>query len=105
MWDKKHKYFSEEDIKEVEKKIDDIYGKSEKGVFNTEEVENLRLLEGKKDSLLKREEKMWGLKSRALLLPEGDRNTQKIHRYASHMKSINTIFEIKNGHGNMVRTF
>ena len=35
MWDKKHKYFSQEDIKKVEKKIDDIYGKSEKAAFST----------------------------------------------------------------------
>ena len=105
MWDKKHKYFSQEDIKEVENKIDDIYGKSEKGVFNIEEVENLRLLEGNKDSLLKSEEKMWKLKSRALWLKEGEKNTKYFHRYASYRKNIINIFEIRKGQGKMENPF
>ena len=37
-WDKKHKPFSHKDLKEVEKMIAEIYGKNEKGVFNTEEI-------------------------------------------------------------------
>ena len=48
---------------------------------------------------------MLRLKSRVLWLVEGDRNTKFFHMYASHRKNINTIFEIKNGQGNMVRSF
>ena len=55
----------------------------------------LRQLEGKKDSLLLKEEKLCRLKSRALWLEEGDENTKYFHRYASHRKNINTIFEIR----------
>ena len=92
-------------MKEVQKRIEDFYGKNEKGVFNTKEIELLRKLEGKKYSLLLKEEKLMRLKSRALWLEAGDKNTKYFHKYASHRKNINTIFEIINRHGNLVRSF
>ena len=65
----------------------------------------MRQLEGKKDSLLKREEKMWILKNRVVWLEEGDKNTKYFHRYASYRKNIINIFEIKKGQGEMENPF
>ena len=52
----------------VEKEIVDLYEGNDEGVFTIEEVENLKKLEGRKDSLLKKEEQMWRLKTRDLWL-------------------------------------
>ena len=62
----------------------------------------LKTLEGKKDSLLIKEEKLMCLKSKALWLQEGDKNTKFFHMSASHRKNINTICEIRNKQGYMV---
>ena len=86
-WEKKHKYLSHEELKEVEKRITEIYGKNDKGTFSTKEIALLRQLECKKDSLLLKEEKLSCLKSRALWLEEGDINTKYLHRFASQRKT------------------
>ena len=65
----------------------------------------LKKMESKKDSLLLKEEKLMHLKSSALWLEVGDKNTKFFHRFSSHRKNINTIFEIRNSQGNMVRSF
>ena len=65
----------------------------------------LKTLESKKYSLLIKEEKLMRLKSRALWLEVGDKNTKKFHSFSSHRKNINTIFETRNRQGNMVRSF
>ena len=65
----------------------------------------LKTLESKKDSLLLKEEKLMRLKSRALWLEVGDKNTKTFHSFSSHRKNINTIFEIRNRQGSMVSSF
>ena len=51
------------------------------------------------------EEKELRLKSRALWLEDGDKNSKVFHNYATHRRNINTICEIKNHEGRLVRTF
>ena len=87
----------------AEKEIEDLYGGNE--VFTVEEVETLKILEGRTYAILKKEEKMWRLKSRDLWLAEGDRNKKYFHGFVSHIRNINTIVEIWNSQGNMARKF
>jgi len=56
-------------------------------------------LKGKKQSLLKQEEASWRLKSRAIWLKEGDRNTKFFHKYASSGHERNTIWKVSDGQG------
>ena len=62
-------------------------------------------LEKKKEKLLDIEEKELRLKRKALWLEEGDKNSKFFHNYASHRRNINTICEIKNQEGRLVRAF
>ena len=62
-------------------------------------------LEKKKEKLPDIEEKELRLKSRAIWLEVGDKNSNFFHNYASHRRNINTICEIKNQDGRLIRTF
>eukprot|EP00253_Pinus_taeda_P026277 PITA_26277 len=54
-------------------------------------------LSRQKIRLLESEESTWRLKSRALWLSLGDRNTKFFHKYANRRRQINTIWKIKDG--------
>ena len=69
-WDKKHKTFSQKELKDVEKRIEDMF---DRGVFNIVETKQLKSLESKRDSLLAKEEQIMCLKSRAMWLDAGDK--------------------------------
>ena len=45
------------------------------------------------------------MKSRALWLEARDKNSKFFHSYATHRRNINTICEIKNHEGRLVRAF
>lgn len=59
----------------------------------------IRELERKKYKLLKQEESFWRLKSRAIWLKEGDRNTNFFHKHANAKREKNTIWKIRDGNG------
>ena len=80
-WNEKHQHFSQVELKEVEKKKEDLFQKNERGVFSIEETKLLKNMECKKNSLLLREEKLMHLKSISLWLEVGDKNTKFFHRF------------------------
>jgi len=55
--------------------------------------------------VLHNEEKEWRLKSRALWLQEGDKNTSFFHKHAKTRQHINTVEEIKIASGDRVNSF
>ena len=73
--------------------------------FFFEELEELRLQERKRSMLLLQEEKLSRLKSKALWLEAGDKNTKYFHKFASHRKNTNTILEIKDEAGGTTKLF
>lgn len=56
-------------------------------------------LEKRKQKILVEEESTWRLKSRAIWLKEGDKNTKFFHRFANRWRQTNTIWEIKDEAG------
>eukprot|EP00253_Pinus_taeda_P011273 PITA_11273 len=56
----------------------------------------------KRSQILKEREESWRLRSRAIWLLEGDANTKFYHKFANGRKIINTIWELKNEHGQQV---
>lgn len=59
------------------------------------------ILEKRKQKILEEEETTWSLKSRALWLREGDKNTKCFHRFANKRREANAIWEIMDELGNI----
>lgn len=64
--------------------------------------DNIHSLELKRKHILQIRETTWHLKSRAIWIQEGDRNTNFFHRFSNHRRKINSIWEITDAEGNMV---
>jgi hypothetical protein len=62
----------------------------------------LRCLEIERNELLRFEEEQWRLRSRALWLEGGDRNTKYFHKIASHNRVKKHIWEINRDDGDIV---
>jgi len=56
----------------------------------------IKELEAKRRKILRDREEMWRLRSRAIWLKAGDRNTKFFHNYAKRLKKSNTILEMEN---------
>lgn len=67
-------------------------------------INNIKELEAKNKKILHVQEVTWKLKSRALWLKEGDRNTKFFHGYENHRRQVNTIWGIKDSNGFMVQS-
>jgi hypothetical protein len=63
----------------------------------------LKHLEYKKRKFLEDKEVKWRLKSRDTWLELGDENTKYFHKFSNHWKNINTIWEMTNEEGVVVR--
>jgi len=63
---------------------------------------SLKQSEAERNSILKCEEEMWRLCSRALWLSSGDNNTRYFHKVASHNKTKKHLWEIYSGSTDMI---
>jgi hypothetical protein len=70
---------------------------------NIEEGGLLRLRELERNELLRGQEELWRLRSRAIWLSSGDSNTKKIHRVASNNRSRKHIWEISDDNGQIYK--
>jgi hypothetical protein len=68
-------------------------------VFEQEDMDILKALKQKKESILSIEESTWRLRSRAIWLNNGDKNTKFFHKYATQRRSQNTIWDIEDDVG------
>ena len=104
-WGNKFRELEQFELKYLEHKIQNIYNSNTTGIFSIEELHSLKVEEQKRNRILADEEKSCRIKSRALWLEDGDKNTKFFHRHASHRKNINTILEIKDEEGGIAQTF
>jgi len=91
-WEKRKAEERQKELREVEEDISKMFENNDGGIFS-EELQNLKRLEGIKKGLLEKEEAKWKLKNRAIWLAEGDENTKFFQNYARHRKNTNTIWE------------
>jgi hypothetical protein len=81
----------------LESEIKDKNKLLESDISNNALVVSLRLLEGERNEILKSEEYQWRLRSRALWLSGGDKNSKFFHSYASAKRVQKHIWKIKLG--------
>lgn len=65
---------------------------------------SIHSVERKRKHILQVREATWHLKSRAIWIWEGDRNTKFFHRFSNHRRKVNSIWEIIDTEGNRIQS-
>jgi len=87
------------ELQMLQQELDSLLGLTDYASCSFEMKCRLRELEKKKFKLMQQEESLWRLKSRALWIQEGDKNTKFFHNYASARRAKNSIWKIKDDKG------
>ena len=74
-------------------------------MLNQETKDTLVGLQGHRNTILLEKEETWRLKSRALWLACGDKNTKFFHAYAKGRKDLNTIWCLEDDRGRRRESF
>jgi hypothetical protein len=98
-WEKLKKKQRSIELDTIEEALEHLHTLSLSGRATVDTNNNIKELEGRRLKYLLDEEETWRQKSRVIWLRKGDRNTKFFHRYASHRKNQNTIWEMKDGRG------
>ena len=75
------------------------------GFLTQEEKGRLSTLESSKSKILKEQEDVWRLKSRAIWLECGDDNTKSFQSFMKGRKMQNTIWELKSSNNDVCSSF
>eukprot|EP00253_Pinus_taeda_P030029 PITA_30029 len=89
---------TEEEIYTFKENIEEI-------ISSLEQKDKITSLMHKRTQILKDREESWRLRSWEIWLKDGDNNTKFYHKFANERKVINTIWELKNEHGQVIQTF
>ena len=73
------------------------------GSPSTDPIHNIKELEENKKKILHVQDITWRLKRKALWIQEGNKNTKLFHRYVNNRRMVNTIWDIKDSNGYMVK--
>jgi len=94
-WSKDHFGGIPNQIKIVQKKLDDL----NKQTHHEGMMSEIRRVEARLNDLVESKEIWWAQRSRALWLKHGDKNTKKFHQKTSQRKSRNWVESICDDHG------
>eukprot|EP00253_Pinus_taeda_P035371 PITA_35371 len=86
-------------LQKIQCELDHIYSSIDPNSLSFGTRCHIAELSRLKLQFLKQEESSWQLKSRALWLKEGDRNTKFFHKFANHRREMNVIWRICDGKG------
>lgn len=100
-WQIRKKKKDKQALLDIQKKLCFLLNSSSTDCMTFERRNQIRELEKAKQVLLHEEEASWRLKSRALWLREGDRNSKYFHKYANARRSKNTIWHTEDGRGGL----
>jgi len=101
-WQIRKKRKDKQELKDIQNDLDILINSADLDSLSLEQKGLIRNLEKKKQLLLLKEEASWRLKSRAIWLKEGDRNTKFFHNYANARRGKNSIWRIEDGKGDFL---
>jgi len=96
---KREKKRIQEEMKTVEEKMDSYFEKFPTQISLDEAKSQISVLLARKDDILRLEEQSWLLKSRAIWLKSGERDTKIFHKFAEGRRKTNTIWDIQSVNG------
>jgi Flp pilus assembly CpaE family ATPase len=99
LWQREKKAQLQSDLLLIESRMADLFDKNPSQVFQQDDLDLLKVLKQEKDKILAVEEDTWRLRSRAIWLSSGDKNTKFFHKYATMRRSQNTIWDIEDESG------
>jgi hypothetical protein len=88
----------------IEQKLSKIFERCPSQSFEQEDLDLLKYLKHRKDSILSIEEASWRLRSQAIWFEKGDKNTKFFHKFATQRRIQNTIWDISDEEGNKKST-
>jgi hypothetical protein len=94
LWQRDKKTQLQSELHHIEVKMAEIFEKCLSQVFVQEDMDILKALKQRKELILSIEESTWRLRSRAIWLNKGDKNTKFFHKFATQRRSQNTIWDI-----------
>ena len=103
-WINKKKKGLAEELSNVENEITELLNLTISTSPTTADLERLRILNDRHDHILLIQEETWRLKSRALWLEAGDKNTKYFHAYANHRRNRNSIWNLRDSENDSVVT-
>jgi hypothetical protein len=99
-WKKERRKLLQVEYINLEQMLDKIVQRFPSHIFPPEIKEEVLSLEKRKVELLKFEEESWRLKSRAIWLKSGDKNTKFFHKFVENRRNFNTIWDVMDDEGN-----
>jgi hypothetical protein len=103
-WQVKKQQAMKANLVQVEEQIATLFHNNPSHIFNAEDINLLHELTHKKNKILAHEEATWRLRSRAIWIEKGDKNTSFFHKYASQRRNHNTIWDLTDDDGNAAIT-
>jgi len=88
-----------EELSDLEQKMDKTFQCYPSQIFPLDVKDCLISFEKRKYEILNLEEDSWCLKSRAIWLKSGDKNTYFFHKHVEFHRKLNTIWDIKDMEG------
>jgi hypothetical protein len=98
-WERDKKRHLRLDLLKIEEQLDVFYDHHKSRLFSDPDFQHVKKLEERKVQILSIEEETWRLKSRALWLSSGDKNTNFFHKFASYQRCLNAIWDLSDDEG------
>jgi len=103
-WSKEKKKKEEQELMDIEASMEDIFSLKPLGDFSDDQKTMLSSLEDRRLDILKAEEEVWRLKSRAIWVKCGDRNTAFFHKFANFRRITNAVWNIVGTNGQLINS-